>query len=169
VTVIDSQSLSIGEGMLALAAARAARQGASVADIAALIQDMQRRLHVFITLDTVEFLVRGGRASRLTGLMAGLLKIRPILTMPGGELTLSGRPRGRQLAKQELLKMAQRCFPAESAWVGHIGCADEALELAAGLSHLTGFPQEQLAPVETGMVLASHGGPGTLGIVVVSK
>ncbi len=169
VTVVDSQSLSVGEGALVAAAARAARQGASVADIVALISDLQRRLHLFITLDTVDFLVRGGRASRLTGIMAGLLKIRPMLTMPGGELTLIGRPRGRQQAKQELLKLAQSHFPAELVWVGHIACAEEGDALADELTRLTGYPRQDLAPVETGMVLAAHGGPGTLGILVISK
>jgi len=169
VTVVDSLSLSIGEGALVLAAARAARQGAGVAEVVARVKDVQQRLHLLIGLDTVEYLVRGGRASRLTGVMAGLLKIRPILTMPGGELTLCGKPRGRQLAKQELLRLAQSHFPAELAWVAHIGCEDEARELASDLSRLTGYPRDELTPVETGMVLATHAGPGTLGILVVSK
>jgi DegV family protein with EDD domain len=168
VTVLDSMSLSLGEGILVLSAARAAQAGKSLEHIIDLVKDLRRRLHVFITLDTVRFLVKGGRASRLNGAIASVLRIRPILTIIEGELTLLESPRGRKVAKRRLIELAKSCFPAEVAGVGHIVAECEAKELTAELATETGTTAEELWFAETGMVLATHGGPGTLGTMVVS-
>jgi len=101
--------------------------------------------------------------------MAGLLKIRPILTLVDGELTLLEKPRGRKAAKQKLIELAKGCFPADTVGVAHIACEEEAKGLVSEIALQTGFPEEKILLVETGMVLATHGGPGTLGIVVVSE
>lgn len=169
VTVVDSKSLSIAQGLMVLAAARAAQEGKSSQAVVETINELRERLHLFITLDTVEYLVKGGRASRLSGIMAGLLKIRPILTLLDGELTLLEKPRGRKAAKQRLIELAKGCFPAETVGVAHIACKEEARELVSEISLQTGFPEDEILLAETGMVIATHGGPGTLGIVVVSE
>jgi DegV family protein with EDD domain len=169
VTVVDSKSLSLPQGLMVLAAARAAQEGKSAQAVVDTIKELQERLHLLITLDTVEYLVKGGRASRLSGIMAGLLKIRPILTLVDGELTLLEKPRGRKAAKQRLIELAKGRFPAETVGVAHIACEEEAKELVSEIALQTGFPEEEILLAETGMVLATHGGPGTLGIVVVSE
>jgi DegV family protein with EDD domain len=169
VTVVDSKSLSIAQGLMVLAAARAAQEGKSPQAVVETINELQERLHLFITLDTVEYLVKGGRASRLSGVVAGLLRIRPILTLLDGELTLLEKPRGRKAAKRKLIELAKSRFPAETVGVAHIACEEEARELVSEISLQTGFPEEEILLAETGMVLATHGGPGTLGIVVVSE
>jgi len=169
VTVVDSKSLSIAQGLLVLAAARAAQEGKSSQAVVETAKELEERLHLFITLDTVEYLVKGGRASRLTGIMAGLLRLRPILTVLDGELTLLEKPRGRKAAKRKLIELAKSRFPAETVGVAHIACEEEAKELIPEIALQTGFPEDKILLAETGMVIATHGGPGTLGIVVVSK
>ena len=169
VTVVDSKTLSIAQGLLVLAAARAAQEGKSSQAVVETVKELKERLHLFITLDTVEYLVKGGRASRLTGIMAGLLRLRPILTVLDGELTLLEKPRGRKAAKRKLIELARGRFPAETVGVAHIACEEEAKELIPEIALQTGFPEDKILLAETGMVIATHGGPGTLGIVVVSK
>lgn len=169
VTVLDSQSLSVGQGLLVLAAARAARAGKGPEEIVAVVNELRRRSHLFIALDTVEYLVKGGRASRLSGIMAGLLRIRPVLTLVNGELTLLDKARGRKAAKQKLIDLARACFPAEALGVAHIACEEEAREFILEVASQTGFPEEAIFLAETGMAIATHGGPRTLGIVVVSQ
>ncbi len=169
VTVVDSKTLSLPQGLQVLAAARAAQEGKGSQAVVETVKELQERLHLLITLDTVEYLVKGGRASRLSGIMAGLLRIRPILTLLDGELTLLEKPRGRKTAKQRLIELARDCFPAETVGVAHIACEEEARELVSEIALQTGFPEEKILLTETGMVIATHGGPGTLGIVVVSK
>jgi DegV family protein with EDD domain len=169
VTVVDSTSLSIGQGLQVLVAAKMAQSGASTQEIVAKVKTLQRRSGLFIALDTAKYLVRGGRANQLSGFLAGILQIRPILTLREGQLTLLEKPRGRAGSKQNLLKLATACFPAEFIAVGHVGCEGEARELASALARQTGFSEDEILIVETGMAIATHGGPGTLGILVATK
>ncbi|NLG48589.1 MAG: DegV family protein [Chloroflexi bacterium] len=169
VSVVDSLSLSFGQGILVMMAARAAHAGATKEQILEMLDDIKQRLHVLIALDTVNYLVKGGRASRLTGALATLLKLRPILTLRDGELTVIDKPRGRETSKDRLLKLAHELFPAQVVGVMHIAAEAEALEMADRLAAQTGYPREEIILGETGMALAAHGGPGTLGIIVVSR
>lgn len=168
VAVVDSTTLAISQGHLVLAAAQAARAGQNLAEVVRTVEAYRERLHLYITLDTVQYLVKGGRASRLSGILAGLLKIRPLLGVEDGELVLLEKLRGRQIAKQRLLEKAREHFPAERVTVAHVACLDEARELAAILAAETGFPVESIPIIEVGMALATHGGPGTLGIGVIA-
>lgn len=169
VAVVDTRSLSTGEGLLALAAVQAARAGATLQEVVAILQDMIQRIHVFIGLDTLDFLVRGGRASRLVGAIASLLQLRPILSLEDGELTLREKPRSRARCKQRLLAMTAECLPAVALGVMHVAAADEAQELAVSLSSLSGVTLSAIPVVEVGMALATHAGPRGLGIVAISE
>jgi len=169
VTVVDSLSLSLGQGLLVLAAARAGREGKSPEQVVETVKALWQRLHFLIGLESVEYLVKGGRASRLTGALASLLKLRPILSVVDGELTLAEKPRGKEAARQKLLQMALRHFPAETVGLIHIDAEERAQELAAEIAAQTGYPREEMLVVETGMALATHGGPGTVGVVIASK
>ncbi len=169
VTVVDSLSLSLGQGLLVLAAARAGREGKSPEQVVETVKALWQRLHFLIGLESVEYLVKGGRASRLTGALASLLKLRPILSVVDGELTLAEKPRGKEAARQKLLQMALRHFPAETVGLIHIDAEERAQELAAEIAAQTGYPREKMLVVETGMALATHGGPGTVGVVIASK
>ena len=169
VTVLDSRTLSLAQGLLVLAATRAAQAGASVQEIVARVQDVHRRTHFYFALDTLDYLVKGGRAGRLTGLLASLLRLRPILTLDDGELTLIEKPRQRSAAKARLVALAQARLPAETVGIMHVACADEAAQLAAEMAAVSGLPLAEIPVAETGAALATHGGPGALGVVVISR
>jgi len=169
VAVVDSLELSLGQGLLVLAAARAAREGKSLEQVVETVRALHKRLHFFLAFETVEYLVKGGRASRLTGALASVLKIRPIIALVDGELTLLEKPRGREAARQKLLQMALSHFPAEMVGVAHIDNEAGARELLKELSAQTGYPAEKILLVDVGLALAAHGGPGTVGVVVASK
>lgn len=168
IALVDSQSLSLGQGLLILAAARAARAGRTLAEVVERVRAVQQRLSVYFMLDTVEYLVKGGRASHLAGMLAGLLRLRPILTLRNGELVLLSRPRGRRAAKEVLLDLARKCMPAEMLAIGYIACEEEARAFADELAQTTGFPRNKMLLSETGLVLAAHGGPGVIGFAAIS-
>jgi DegV family protein with EDD domain len=168
VHVMDSQSLSLGQGLQVLAAARAVQAGESIERIKQSVCELRERLQLFITLDTVKYLVRGGRASRLAGGLAEILKIRPILTVRDGELMMVDKSRGRKAAKRRLLELARQYLPAEALGVAHILAEEEAKELATEIARDAGISEESILMTETGMVLATHGGPGTLAIVLTT-
>lgn len=169
VAVVDTRSLSMGEGLMALAAVRAARAGATLQEIVDQIKEMLGRIRFFIGLDTLDYVVRGGRASRVVGLVASILQLRPILSVADGELTLRDKPRSRSRCKERLLALAAQTMPAEALGVMHVAAEAEAHELAHSLSRLTGHPLETIPVMEVGMALATHAGPGGLGIAVVRE
>jgi DegV family protein with EDD domain len=169
VTVIDSESLTIGQGIQVVTAYQAAQAGAKPEEIVANVKDVQRRSRLFIALDTVKNLVRGGRATHLSGLLAGFLQIRPILTLLEGRLTLLERARGKTISKLSLVKRAVACFPVDFLAVGHVGCEADARELASSLAKETGYEEANIQMIEVGMVLSTHAGPGAFGVLVVSR
>jgi DegV family protein with EDD domain len=85
VTVFDSTNLTLGTGLQAMAAARAAAEGRSMVEIVAMLQDLAGRTYCFAALDTVEFLRRSGRLTRFQWGLASVLQIKPLLKMHGGE------------------------------------------------------------------------------------
>ena len=84
-TVFDSGNLTLGTGLQVLAAARAAAEGRSMAEIVALLEDLAARTYCFAALDTVEFLRRSGRLTRFQWGLASVLQIKPLLKMNDGE------------------------------------------------------------------------------------
>lgn len=169
VGVVDSRSLSLAQGLLVLTAVRAAQSGATLQEIVRRLEELKQRMCFYFALDTLDYLVKGGRASRLVGILANLLRLRPILTLDDGELTLIEKPRRRSAAKARLVALAQRCLPAETIGVMHVDCASEAAELAEEMARVSGVPREQIPIAETGAALATHSGPGALGVVVVPR
>jgi DegV family protein with EDD domain len=169
VMVIDSATLSIGQGYLLQIAAQSAFDGNSPEQIIEDIDFARKRSHLFISLDTIQFLVKGGRASQAAGVFAEVLRIRPILTIKDGQLTLIEKPRGRSASKQKMLELAEGNLPSEIISIGHVGCEGEGEELAVEMGQRSGIPLSEIPVIETGMAIATHGGPGTLGILVVSR
>ena len=164
IAVEDSYSLSLGQGLVVLAAARAAREGATFHEIIELIRDVRSRVHLYIALETVEYVVKGGRVSKLGGILATLLRIRPILTLQEGELTMVQKPRGHKAAVEQLVDLAAAALPADMVGIGHIACPEWAEELATAFCQRTAYPREEILLTETGSIMATHGGPGVLGI-----
>jgi len=169
VAVVDSENLSLGQGLVVLAAARAIQEGADMNGVLQTIYDVRRRVHLYIALDTVEYVVKGGRVSKLSGALATLLKIRPILTLQDGELKMVQKPRSHRMAMEQLVELAAASLPADLVGIGHVACPDWAEELAEAFVQRTGYPREQILSTEVGAIMATHGGPGVLGIGCISR
>ncbi|HEX9823124.1 MAG TPA: DegV family protein [Actinomycetota bacterium] len=161
VEVVDSRSVSLGEGLVALAASEAAEAGGDLAAVAATARGAVARLEVYALLETVDFLRRGGRVGRAKAAVTDLLRIRPILSVEDGEPVLVARARTRGRALDEVLERA--AGPAEAAGVLH-GGASEASEVAARVREACG-----VEPIVTliGAVTGTHLGPAALGVAVL--
>lgn len=167
VAVIDSQSLSVVQGFMVLAAARAAEAGKSLDEVVQAAKSVQKKAYIYIMLENVQFLVKGGRASKLSGMLAQLLKIRPLLGVREGTLVLLHKLRGRSAAKTRLLELIKDHFPIRKVAVAHVDCADEAREMAETLSTQSGIPLDEIQIAEVGMTLATHGGPRTMAVAAI--
>lgn len=165
VTVVDSGQLSMGTGFMVETAARMASQGNSLQEILAALSDQASRTHVFAVLDTLEYLKRSGRMNKYVAGVAGLLQIKPILTMHNGEPG-SERVRTKKRALKRLVQMLEATSPIERVAIVHTHASDEAIaELRSLASHL--LPSGSIIVEDITPVIGAHIGPGAVGFAVI--
>jgi len=104
VYVVDTLSAAIGVGILAELAYDLAQQGMAAEAIVAKLEEEKHKLVLFAALDTLEYLVRGGRLSKAAGLAGGLLNIKPVITLKDGEIVVVGKARGTKQANAMMNK-----------------------------------------------------------------
>lgn len=114
--VIDTRSLSMGQGFMVLAAEKAAREGASVSDILTLVENVRERTHFFGVLPTLKYLAMSGRVSQLAAGLANVINIKPILTIKDGKIDLLERVRTLNKAWNRAIDLS-----VESMGQGKIG------------------------------------------------
>ncbi len=166
IEIIDSFSVSMGLGLQVIAAARMAKQGKNLAEISAAVKNMVPNTKVFILFDTLEYLAKGGRIGKAKSLMGAILNVKPMISVKDGELVPSGQVRSRAKGKETLLEFANSLKGVEDLAVIHSTTPDEAREMA---NSITSFPKERIHVQRIGPVLATHAGPGVLGIAVRTK
>jgi DegV family protein with EDD domain len=172
VKVVDSRSLSLGQGFQVLAAARAALEGAGLDQAARIAEQVWERSHLVILLDTIEHVRRGGRADSLIPLLhrvTKILSIKPILAVVDGQLGLHGLARSYERGLKQIRRDIAGLGSIECLAVMHTRCAEAARELARTLAQELGFPEEQIVVTETGPALAVHGGPNVIGVAAVQR
>jgi fatty acid kinase fatty acid binding subunit len=163
VHVVDSMTSAGGLGLVALAAARRAAQGAGGAEVAQTAGDARSDLKMWFSIDTLEFLKRGGRIGAASAWIGSTLKIKPILSLEN-EITPVERVRTSKRAFERMVDYArQRQQSDANAWVvQHIQAPDQAAELADRCREI--FGRDAVFESEIGPVLGSHTGPGLLGV-----
>jgi DegV family protein with EDD domain len=170
VEVFDSLSLSLGLGVQALSAAQAARAGRSMQEILTLLEDLRARMRLLIVLDTLENLRLGGRADGFVAIaeqMTRLLNIKIIINMVEGQLRLLGAARSFQGALRRVLALVEQMGPLEHLAVVHARNREMAEQVSETLAQRIAYPKERIWLRETGPVLATHAGPGVVGVLAV--
>jgi DegV family protein with EDD domain len=166
VTVIDSASASGGIVILADAIQRRLEQGTTDHEIDELVARFRRDSRLLFTVDTLEYLVRGGRVGKAAGLAGQLLNVKPILAIREGEVVPVRRVRGRAKALAALERaFAEATEDDRSVHVGiaHADAREEADELRRRIEAVRPRASVELTPT-LGPVIGTHGGPGTLGL-----
>lgn len=165
IAVVDSRSAAMGQGFVALAAARAAAAGAPLEAVVAAAERVRDRTHMFVTLDTLEYLARASRIPQVAAFLGGLLAIKPVVRFAGGDIRMVARVRTRRRAVEALIDCVQRAVPDGARVhlaVHHAQAAEEAAALAARLRGL--LPCEELYITEFTPVMGGYCGPGLLGV-----
>lgn len=161
VVVIDSQSLTMGLGMMCVLAARRAREGASLEEVAALVEDLIPRTKVFATLDTLENLKKGGRIGGASALVGSLLSIKPVIEVRNGVVEAESKQRTRSRALAYLVDKVRSFGEVENLAIVH-GDAGDVEEFRSMLAAV--YPHEILV-AQLGPVIGAHGGPRAMGVV----
>ncbi len=167
VHVIDSQTASLGEGLLALLGAEMATRGDEPAAIAEAIRRRVADIRVVFALDTLEYLRRGGRISGAQAAIGSVLSVKPIITIADGVVETLDKPRTRTRARERLLQMLTH-LPAERAWILHSG-VDDIEPFAEGVAVSLGLPRSAIPVSLMGPSIAPHVGPGGVGAAVLTR
>jgi DegV family protein with EDD domain len=165
IEVIDTRSVSMGLGMAVLAAARAAREGADLEEVAEAARSVSGRLQVAVTLETLEYLRRGGRIGRAEAFLGTLLHVRPIVTIRDGETYPLARARTRARALDRVYELATSHAEIEEVAVMHANSPQDAEALAARVS--AEHPQVPVHVGRLGPIIGVHTGPGIIGMAVL--
>lgn len=167
VRVVDSESLSGGQTLQAIAAAEMARAGASAADIASALDRGKAQQFGFQVMPTLEYLGRSGRLNKAIVALGTVLKVNPILQVKNGIVETAGQTRTYEKAKELVVDIAARNVSDVTKTriaVGHTQAPALAEEIAAALRAKLALPAKSFLIYEVGPTVAVNVGPGAIAI-----
>lgn len=165
--VIDSQTTTLGMGLLTIAAARAVQAGKTEGEVLAALERMIPRVDAFAAIRDLTQLRRSGRVSLGAAMVAGMLSIKPILTIGHSVVEVADKVRNWPRALEQMVELVlERAGQTRVALaVVHTNAEAEARQLLEAVRHRFNIAEAMVA--EAGPALAAHAGPGALGIVAL--
>lgn len=160
VAVIDSGLNSAGLGLVVLAAAKAAAEGASFEEVGAEARRAAAETRMVGLFDTMKYLARGGRISPARGLAGRVLGVKPILTFRDGEIVRAGLARSRESGMKQLLRLLGQMAPLRQVIVSHSTSEEEVGAFVQRVNEL--YPPGVSHVFQMGAALGVHGGPGMI-------
>ncbi|MBC7960333.1 MAG: DegV family protein [Vallitaleaceae bacterium] len=160
ISVIDSETSAGNLKLLVNMALEGARNGLTRKEIVEFLETQKKKTGISLTVDTLDYLKKGGRLSSTQALIGSMLKVRPVIALVDGKLEPVGKVRGKNKALE--LMMEQIPDTVEKISICHIFALEEALLLKAQLE--TKFSKAEVVIDELGPVIGSHLGPKAIGI-----
>ncbi|MCR6110726.1 DegV family protein [Bacillus sp. A301a_S52] len=166
VTVVDSQFISIALSFQVKEAARLANEGKNVEEIIERLNDVRNNSSLYIMVDTLEYLLKGGRIGRGRALVGSLLKIKPIASLEDGVYT----PVTKVRTHLQMIKFMKKKFQEEAAGkivkgigIAQVEAQDLARQVKEAIKEVSGF--EDISIIETTPIVSTHTGPGALALM----
>jgi DegV family protein with EDD domain len=160
IEVVDSLAVSMGLGLITLAAGRLARGGEALQVVLDEIKRTIPNIRMVGVFDTLKYLVLGGRIGKAKALVGSLLRVKPMITMRDGELAPAGMARTRTAAIERFFEMVRKSFNVQEVGIVYSTIPDEAVSLRERISAIVA--KEFIHITRLGPALGVHGGPGTL-------
>lgn len=167
VTVIDSKSADRGMSFQVLTAARMAHAGADLATILAKIEVIRQQTHVYLFVDTLDNLVKGGRVPKIAGVVTNLIKLKFVFELVDGKLKLYTRGRGKKAlikAQIQILNDLADVTRVEAAGISYVG--DDDVATAPRDLMMKVAPQTDLLVERTSPIIATHTGLGAYALML---
>ncbi len=164
IEVLECSSAAAGLGLTVLAAARQAAAGKSLAEVAAMARGLMQRVYLFATLDTLSYLVKGGRVPRVAEFANSVLHFKPVFSVNGGDAHTVALPRTTEGAMKKILDIMEKKIPrgrSVHVAVMHAAALERARELKDRIANR--FNTVELFITEFTPVMGVHTGPGLVG------
>lgn len=173
VFVVDSETVTIGGGILAEYALQLADQGISAEEVAQKLELAKGKIRVLALVDTLEYLKRGGRISKTVAFAGELLSIKPVISVQDGQLHLIGKARGSKQGNNLLVKEIQKAGGVDFSMpllLGYSGMSDVLLKkyMEDSAALWTGNCDD-LPYALVGSVVGTHAGPGAIAVAFFSE
>ena len=170
VHVVDSRNLTVGQGILAVAAAEAAQRGADIREITAMLEELAGRVDTTFVVDKLDYLAKGGRCSSVVALGANLLKLKPCIVLADGSMTVGKKYRGpfeKVLTDYVQDQLTGKDVDLDRIFVVHTRCDPSIPENVCNIVRQFGF--REVSTAVAGCTISCHCGPNTLGILFLRK
>lgn len=171
--VVDSDSVAIGAGILAELALQLADSGLDAESISERLETEKKNIRIIAMVDTLEYLKRGGRVSKTVAFAGGLLNIKPVLSVVGGEITMLGKARGSKQGNNLLVNEIEKSGGVDFSkpvLLGYTGLSDILLKkYIEDSSNLWSGSTSELRSTVIGSVIGAHAGPGAIAAAFFRK
>ncbi len=170
--VVDSKNATSGQEALVLEANRLKNEGVPIEKIAKAIEEVKDKTQIVFTLDSLDYLERGGRIGKAAAFTGGLLNIKPIILLKDGVLVSHSKVRGRKKAISSIIEIFNESFVYNKedcvVFTLHSDCLDEATAFTETLKNDYGYNVAQ--PIgRVGVTVGAHVGPTVLGVGYMHK
>lgn len=167
---IDTKCASLGQGLVVVKAAQAAKEGKTKSEILETVRYESEHMEHIFTVDDLEYLFRGGRVSRASAFMGGLLKIKPILNVEDGKLVPIEKVRGRNKVFTRINDLIEKRgvdFKHQVIGISHADDPEAANKLKGLIKERFGADQFLVSMI--GSVIGAHAGPGALAVFFLNE
>lgn len=172
IVVIDTLSASLGEGLMIKLALDRVKEGKSIEEIEAEINELSKHISVQFTVDNLDYLYRGGRLSKSSAVIGNAINLKPVLHIDDeGKLVPVAKVRGRKKSMATMLDNMEAglgSYKDKQIFIGilHGDCEEDALQLKNMVEEKFGYKDYVIEPI--GPSIGAHSGPGTLGLVFLA-
>lgn len=166
---LDSCQISMGQGLLVLEACEAKKSGCNIFETAEFIEKTKLGTKLFFTVDSLNYLQKGGRIGKVSAIAGDFFNIKPVVTVKNGELFPCKKVHGRKKSIDELVRLISETEPKENYEfaVMHACVEKEAKEISEALKK-NGI-KIKFEPIKVGIIIGSHIGPSVLGVACTKK
>lgn len=164
--VVDSLGASFGIGLLAIRAAELAREGVGLAEIVECVERDKHQMRYVFSPNTLEYLIKGGRVGKLSGMVGSLLEIKPLLRLDeSGKIEGYGKVRGRRTALRKLVESMKADISApfeQKIGIAHSMCPEDVSLVLEEID--ASCAVKEVLVSEIGCLIGSHTGPGCIAL-----
>lgn len=165
VRVVDGRTLTMAQGLIAIAGAQAAAEGKSLDEVEAAVERQASAMRVIAALDTLENLKKGGRVSGVQAMLGSMLSIKPIVRVVDGKVVEEAKQRTRSRSLQYVVDKVKAEGGADADFIAVMhGDAPDIDDFVEMLTDAIDRPREDMLVADVGAVIGTHAGPRVIGV-----